>query len=259
MSPCRARSRGFFRVDARGPCSFRLDWPARPTPPLLGCPAGRPPAPVPAPRASLRRVLASIEAGITLPTYKTQLCPYFSAHRVCPNGAPWASTRGRLSICMPKCMGSCRCSYPVLRLTSSCAAPPVPGLLCHHAHGLHELRREAAVQLGRMHPCYKTTLCDVMLATGRRATRCRCLRLGRIACLRLVALQCPAGSWDAGYPDAGPAGLAVLACGASRGGCSSSSCRCPAGDACQYAHGVADLRRHAAIRCGRQACPFGQL
>ncbi len=44
-----------------------------------------------------------------------------------------------------------------------------------------------------------------------------------------------------------------------RGGCSSSSCRCPAGDACQYAHAVGDLRRQAAIRCGRQACPFGQL
>lgn len=109
------------------------------------------------------------------------------------------------------------------------------GLLCGYAHHAYELRREAAVQLGTLPPRYKTSLCEAYYATGRFGGSCAWALLPLCCMLRQVleASSLPAlanSHWHWFTQN------------------SAYCCRCLRGDACPFAHGVDDLRLHAAIR-----------
>lgn len=124
------------------------------------------------------------------------------------------------------------------------------GLLCPYVHDYSELRREAAVQHGALSVHYKTALCPSFAATGRQARFFLVMEWAayHATCRRQRALLL--SRCHKGKPRA-----AATSCSqpfACRRTCCAPACSCPHGEWCSYAHGVKELRLHAAVRWAPQ-------
>ncbi|KAI7835407.1 hypothetical protein COHA_010681, partial [Chlorella ohadii] len=165
------------------------------------------------------RVEAGIAAGVLPVGFKTLLCQTYVMNRFCPMGRACTMAHGVHEV---RVLDSIRagCVTPAYK-TQRCSMHTMhgfcpQGLLCIYAHDYSELRREASVQQGNLNPKYKTTLCQAFAANGRqeRSRRARTGMRGACLCVCTAVIR----------------GI------------------CMHGDWCAFAHGVEDLRLHAAIR-----------